>query len=46
MTILNLNSDIHTPPSLTLNTFGTMQRVIKAILFKEMFLAIIIWISI
>ena len=35
MTILNLNSDILTPPSLTLNTFGTMQPVIKAILFKK-----------
>ena len=33
--ILNLNSDILTPPSLTLNTFGTMQPVIKAILFKK-----------
>ena len=37
MTILNLNSDILTPPSLTLNTFGTMQPVIKAILFKKCF---------
>ena len=35
MTILNLNSDILTPPSLTLNTFGTMQPVIKDILFKK-----------
>ena len=35
MTILNLNSDILTPPSLTLNTFGTMQPVIKAILLKK-----------
>ena len=35
MTILNVNSDILTPPSLTLNTFGTMQPVIKAILFKK-----------
>ena len=35
MTILNLNSDILTPPSLTLNTFDTMQPVIKAILFKK-----------
>ena len=35
MTILNLNSDILTPPSLTLNTFVTMQPVIKAILFKK-----------
>ena len=35
MTILNLNSDILTPPSLTLNTFGTMQPVIKNILFKK-----------
>ena len=35
MTILNLNSDILTPPSLTLNTFGTMQPVIKVILFKK-----------
>ena len=35
MTILNLNSDILTSPSLTLNTFGTMQPVIKAILFKK-----------
>ena len=35
MTILNLNSDILTPQSLTLNTFGTMQPVIKAILFKK-----------
>ena len=35
MTILNVNSDILTPPSLTLNTFGTMQPVITAILFKK-----------
>ena len=35
MTILNVNSDILTPPSLTLNTFGTMQPVIKSILFKK-----------
>ena len=35
MTILNVNSDILTPPSLTLNNFGTMQPVIKAILFKK-----------
>ena len=35
MTILNLNSDILTPPSLTLNTFDTMQPVIKDILFKK-----------
>ena len=35
MTILNLNSDILTPPSLTLNTFGTMQPVIRDILFKK-----------
>ena len=35
MTNLNLNSDILTPPSLTLNTLGTMQPVIKAILFKK-----------
>ena len=30
-----MNSDILTPPSLTLNTFGTMQPVIKSILFKK-----------
>ena len=35
MTILNVNSDILTPPSLTLNTFGTMQPAIKSILFKK-----------
>ena len=35
MTILNVNSDILTPPSLTLNTFGTMQPVIKATFSKN-----------
>ena len=32
--LAHVNSDILTPPTLTLNTFGTMQPVIKAILFK------------